>query len=94
MSKANMDRVNGWAEVLELLGDPASGVEGKLKIHQRCGGLLERLPDMQHNPAKPEDIKKVDCDEEGRGGDDHVDCLRYLLATKGKGSKITRLHGL
>ena len=94
LSKANMDRVNGWAEVLELLGDPANGEPGKLKIHERCGGLIERLPDMQHNPAKPEDIKKVDCDEEGRGGDDHVDCLRYLLATKGKGSKITRLHGL
>ena len=94
LSKANMDRVNGWAELLELLGDPAGGEQGRLRIHQRCAGLLDRLPEMQHNPAKPEDLKKVDCDEEGRGGDDHVDALRYLLATKGKGSKVARLAGL
>lgn len=94
LSKANMDRVNGWAECLELMGDPSNGTPGRMKIHQRCAGLLERLPDMQHNPAKPEDIKKVDCDEEGRGGDDHVDCLRYMLATKSKGGKVTKLLGI
>jgi len=41
---------------------------------------------MQHDPHRPEDVLKVDCDEEGVGGDDAADCLRYLVATKGEGS--------
>ena len=44
--------------------------------------LLDCLPAMQHDPNRPEDVLKVDADEEGVGGDDAADALRYLIATK------------
>ena len=81
---ANTDRVNGWAEILHRLGDPANGVPPRLFIHERCARLVECLPSLQHDPNRPEDVLKVDCDEDGNGGDDTADCLRYLVATKSR----------
>jgi phage terminase large subunit len=97
---ANMDRVNGWAEILQRLGDPGSGLPPEAKvlpslfIHQRCGRLVETLPAMQHDPHRPEDVLKVDCDEDGVGGDDAADCLRYLVATKGRAVTQRKLRGV
>ena len=44
--------------------------------------MIECLPALQHDPTRPEDVLKADIDEEGNGGDDAADALRYLLATK------------
>ena len=38
---------------------------------------------MTGDPHRPEDVLKVDCDEDG-GGDDAADALRYLVASKGR----------
>lgn len=81
MTAAEVDRVNGWSEVLRRLGDVDNGVKPSLYIHRRCVALIEQIPVMQHDPIRPEDIEKVDCDDEGRGGDDDCDCLRYLVAS-------------
>ena len=89
-----MDRLNGWAEVLQGLGDPDNGVAPKLFIHQRCGRLVETLPALQHDPNRPEDVLKVDADEDGVGGDDTADALRYLVATKGRVVVVRKLRGL
>ena len=78
---ANMDRVGGWAEVLNRLGDPARGTPPRLFIHERCQRLINTLPDLQHDPNRPEDVLKVDADESGAGGDDAADALRYLVAS-------------
>jgi len=97
---ANMDRVNGWAEIMQLLGEvsatPANApsVRPTLFVHQRCRRLIETLPVLQHDPNRPEDVLKVDADEEGIGGDDAADALRYLVATKPKGVKVRKLRGL
>jgi hypothetical protein len=94
LKPANMDRVNGWAEVLQRLGDPGCGLAPKMFIHQRCGRLVETLPAIQHDPNRPEDVLKVDADEDGVGGDDAVDCLRYLVATKTRTVAQRKLRGL
>ena len=91
---ANPDRVNGWAEVLQRLGDPEGGVKPTLFIHSRCGRLLETLPALQHDPNRPEDVLKVDADEDGVGGDDSADALRYLVATRGREVCVRKLRGL
>ncbi len=91
---ANMDRVNGWAEILQRLGDVDAGIRPTLFIHRRCGRLIETLPSLQHDPSRPEDVLKVDADEDGIGGDDAADCLRYLLATKAREIRVTKLRGL
>jgi phage terminase large subunit len=77
-----VDWVKGWAEVRQGFGDPEHGVRPTLFVVSRCGRLIETLPALQHDPNRPENVLKVDADEEGVGGDDCADCLRYMVATK------------
>jgi phage terminase large subunit len=97
---ANMDRLNGWAELMQGFGEPdaglasGGGVRPKLFIHKRCGRLIETLPALQHDPNRPEDVLKVDADEDGIGGDDAADALRYLVATKVRTIVQRKLRGL
>jgi hypothetical protein len=90
---ANMDRVSGWAAVLRRLGDPSNGARPRLYIHSRCARLIECLPALQHDPNRPEDVLKVDIDEDGNGGDDAADALRYLVATQQSGLVQRKLLG-
>jgi phage terminase large subunit len=91
---ANTDRLNGWAEVLTRFGDVEANIRPTLFVHQRCGRLIETLPTLQHDPNRPEDVLKVDADEDGVGGDDCADCLRYLVATKSRTISERKLRGL
>ena len=91
---ANCDRINGWAEMLQRLGDPDAKIAPTMFIHSRCARLLECLPTLVHDPSRPEDVLKVDADEEGIGGDDAADCCRYLVATKARGMALRKLAGL
>ena len=91
---ANTDRVNGWAEVMQGLGDTDGGVRPTLFFHKRCGRLIETLPALQHDPNRPEDVLKADTDEDGVGGDDCADTLRYLVATKTRTVTQRKLRGL
>ena len=90
---ANMDRINGWAEVLKRLGDPEASIRPTLFIHERCRRLVECLPSLQHDPNRPEDVLKVDPDEDGNGGDDPADTLRYLVASKPPKIELRKLKG-
>jgi len=77
LEPAQMNRINGAAEILRRLGSVEQGIPPTITIHPRCARLIECLPEMQHDPRRPEDVLKVDCDEEGNGGDDFYDCARY-----------------
>ena len=91
---AKTESVSGWAEILHRFGDPANGVPARLFIHERCARLAECLPSLQHDPNRPEDVLKVDTDEDGVGGDDAADCFRYLVATKSRVVAQRKLRGL
>lgn len=82
LAPAAMDRVSGWSEILRLLGDPTREIEPRLKVFNTCERLIECLPALQHNPNKPEDVLKWDIDDEGMGGDDPADALRYGLMAR------------
>ena len=69
------------------------GVRPTLFIHRRCGRLIETLPALQHDPNRPEEVLKVDADEDGVGGDDAADALRYLVATKTREIREVKLRG-
>ena len=88
----HVDRVNGWSEVMKLLGDDK--LPARLFIHKRCRKLVDTLPYLTHDPNKPEDVLKVDIDEDGGGGDDAPDALRVMIATRKFGAKQTKLAGL
>ena len=91
---ANMDRLNGWAELMQGFGDPENGVKPTLFIHARCKRLVETLPALQHDPNRPEDVLKVDADEDGIGGDDAADALRYMVASRPRMVVERKLRGL
>lgn len=87
LTPAIMDRINGWGEALTLLGDPVNQEPEKrrapkIQISNKCQYLIECIPALQHNPNKPEDVLKWDVDEDGNGGDDPGDCLRYGVMFK------------
>ena len=100
LKPASMDRLNGWAELMQGFGEPDAGLapENRVKptlfIHKRCGRLIETLPTLQHDPNRPEDVLKIDADEDGIGGDDAADALRYLVATKSRAVVQRKLRGL
>ena len=79
---ADIDRINGAAELATLLGDAETERPPKLRIFSRCHRLIETIPLLQHDPKRPEDVLKVDVDEEGWGGDDAYDALRYGIMTR------------
>jgi len=43
---------------------------------------------------RPEQVLNVDADEDGTGGDDTADALRYLVATKPRTISVRKLRGL
>ena len=56
--------------------------------------FLNRLKLLdQHDPKQPDDVYKVDA-EDGIGGDDAADALRYLVATKPRECLVRKLTGL
>jgi phage terminase large subunit len=80
LSRADVDRINGAAEILVRLGDfeaTPKPIPNRVIISSRCVKLIECLPALQHDPACPERVKKWDADEDGEGGDDPYDAFRY-----------------
>ena len=94
LSRANVDRVNGAARVLEVLGDvdaadAAGCVPTRFSVFSTCRRLIEQIPAMIHDAHRPEDVKKVDVDDDGNGGDDAYDAGRYGLMVDSAGAKAS-----
>lgn len=84
LTAANTDRVNGAGMLLKLLGSPNRGIQPQIEISTKCPKLIENIPTLQHDPHRPEDVLKVDIDEDGNGGDDPYDSVRYGLMVRFK----------
>ena len=89
LTRADIDRISGAGRILQMLGDKdreKNPIAPTLSISTRCVRLLECLPVLEHDPKRPEDVLKVDADDEGNGGDDAYDSARYgLMASTGGG---------
>lgn len=95
LTPANDDRINGAGNILKLLGEPReNGAKPRIHFHRRCRCVVEQVREMQHDPNRPEDVLKVDVDEEGVGGDDAYDAFRYLVMTKRSAIVQRRLTGV
>lgn len=79
LERATVDRKAGAAEWLRRLGNDAASIPVSVQITTRCPRLIETIPMLLSNPRDPEDVLKVDCDEDGDGGDDPYDAARYAL---------------
>jgi len=86
LQRANMNRISGAMEIATRLGDPVHGKTATLFISDRCEKLIGVIPEMQHNPNRPEDVLKVNADDDGDGGDDPYDAFRYgVMAAQSSG---------
>jgi len=91
LEPANVDRIAGAAEWLRRLGNPDAGVPTTVFVTARCAGLIASMPMLLSDPRRPEDVLKVDCDEDGEGGDDYYDAGRYgLMVVAGPPAGLTR----
>lgn len=76
LTRANHDRVNGWARLRAwfrmMPKDPDLGERPYLRIHPRCTYLIRTIPQMVMDEHHPEDL---DTD----GPDHALDALRYLV---------------
>jgi phage terminase large subunit len=88
LTRANDDRVSGAAYLLKLLGrvgtSTEKAIDPQIEISDKCVKLIENIPTLQHDPHRPEDVLKVDIDDDGNGGDDPYDACRYGLMVKHK----------
>lgn len=88
LMRASIDRKSGlknFRNYLAWRGMGEGGTDGRprLFIMNTPGNrtLFECLESMVVNPLDMEDVLKVDADpDDGEGGDDFYDCVRYLLA--------------
>ena len=81
LSRADVDRVNDAARLLDLLGDVdgSPAIPSRLSVFTSCPNFIVQVPAMVHSPTRSEDVRKVDCNDDGRGGDDAYDAGRYGL---------------
>jgi hypothetical protein len=77
LEKATIARVAGAQAVAERLGNVEAEVPVMLRFGPLARGVFSALARMVPDPHNPEDVKKVDADAHGRGGDDDYDMLRY-----------------
>ena len=49
---------------------------------------------MLHDPNRPEDVLKVDADDDGVGGDAAADCFWNLVATNSRSVVVRKLREL
>lgn len=75
------DRLGGAAMMLKRLGNQEAEIPATWFVFKRCPHLIRTMPAMLADPNRPEDVLKVDADEEGEGGDDSYDSARYGLMT-------------
>lgn len=93
LTKANTDRVGGALEVSRRLGNLKAAIHPTVTIWKTCPRLIACLPRLIHDPARPEDVLKVDADAHGRGGDDEYDGFRYGTMAAYRKPKTTSGRG-
>ncbi|MCD4751887.1 MAG: hypothetical protein K8R40_02330 [Anaerolineaceae bacterium] len=71
LTKADVARVNGKAKIDQLLVLREDGIPG-LQVFRTCPNLINLMPMLVLDETKPEDVNKMD-------GDDEFDTLKYVL---------------
>lgn len=79
LEQAVTARVIGARAVGERLGNHECEppIAPTLFFDKRTKEVFNALARMVHDPHNPEDVLKVNADEDGRGGDDQYDMVRY-----------------
>lgn len=91
LRQATTDRIQGANQVRDYIawkekeknedGTPRDG-KPKFYIFSNLMPVYNTLATMVFDEKKPEDVLKVDADEQGNGGDDDYDMVRYALMSR------------
>ncbi len=93
--KSSMDRIQGVAQIRKYLAYQNTELgKPKLYFFKNARAVYDNVASMQFDPGRPEDVMKVDADENGNGGDDLYDAFRYglmsrVIAPKPEDQKLT-----
>lgn len=90
LERATIARVQGAQAVAERLGKLDAGIAPSLRFGPRARAVFQTLTRMTPDPHNAEDVRKVDADASGRGGDDDYDALRYgvMVAPRAAGADL------
>lgn len=96
VTNANTERSLGYRTLRELLawkGMGPGGTDGepRLRFMDTPGNrrLFAQLEGLTTDPDNPEDVLGVDADEDGQGGDDGYDTLRYAVHSRPQKARET-----
>ena len=90
MAKADNDRINGWRMMHQYLKPMIVGkgdkqeITARLKVSTACNGWWKSVPELQHDPTRPDDVKKTGVREDTSiySGDDAGDETRYAVMSR------------
>ena len=71
--KANTNRISGVAEMRKWMES------SRLQFFSHTEEVFNQLLTVQFDPKKPEDVLKMNADDNGDNGDDIFDALRYAI---------------
>lgn len=97
LRQATTDRIQGANQVRDYVawkekerdagGNPRDGMP-KFYIFSNTFPVYTTLASMIFDDKKPEDVLKVDADDQGKGGDDDYDMVRYALMSRPRKTKL------
>lgn len=83
LTRAKVDRVQGVNEIRKWIAWKNTPTETpKLFFFENCMDVFNTVASMQFDASKPEDVLKVDADQDGFGGDDFYDAFRYGVMSR------------
>jgi phage terminase large subunit len=89
--RAKIDRVQGVGEIRKWIAwRNRIPEEPRLYFFENCKDVFNSIAEMQFDDTKPEDVMKIDADENGEGGDDLYDGFRYGIMSRMFPSKIDK----
>lgn len=81
--KAKIDRKQGVAEIRKWIAwKGTESKEPKMFFFRNCADVFDVVAGMQFDAKNPEDVLKIDADEDGLGGDDAYDAFRYGVMSR------------
>jgi phage terminase large subunit len=72
-------RMEGALHLSKALGSRERGISPTWYCTTKCKRLRQTLPYLERDPNNAESVRKVDADDQGRGGDDAYDAAIYGL---------------
>lgn len=81
--RAKVDRIQGVSEIRKWIAwQNINNNQPKLFFFKNCMDVFNCVASMQFDASRPEDVLKVDADQDGLGGDDLFDAFRYGVMSR------------